>query len=176
MKKITSAILGILMSIGMFNTFTSCSDYLDVDSYFHDLVTLDSAFARRMYVDAWLANAYQHLQEDCGEFEGVFKFASDELITYDQKGCKDYQNGNYSASNQLSENDNRLRRLYETIRKSTTFIDNVDKCREMTISEKADYKAQARFLRAYAYWALIRKYGPVPLVPEHGLDVNLSYE
>lgn len=175
MKKIISAILGLFMSMGMLSTFTSCGDYLDVDTYFHDLLTLDSAFAKRIYVDAWLSNSYQHLQEDCGEFEGGFKFASDELITFDQN-CKNYQNGNYSASAQLDEPENRLRRLYETVRKATTFIDNVDNCREMTLSERADYKAQARFLRAYAYWALIRKYGPVPLVPEHGLDVNLSYE
>lgn len=164
------------MTLGMSGTFSSCSDYLDVDSYFHDLLTLDSAFTKRMYVEAWLANSYQHLQEDCGEFEGGFKFASDDIISYDKDWSKDYQNGNYSPTAQLKENDNRLGRLYETVRKSSTFINYVDLCEEMSLSERADYKAQARFLRAYAYWALIRKYGPVPLVPEEGLDVNLSYE
>ena len=42
--------------------------------------------------------------------------------------------------------------------------------------EKADMKGQMRFIRAYAYWSLIRHFGPVPLIPEHGLDVSLSYE
>lgn len=37
-------------------------------------------------------------------------------------------------------------------------------------------KAQVRFLRAYCYWGLIRVYGPVPLIPLEGQDVNLSYE
>ena len=44
------------------------------------------------------------------------------------------------------------------------------------MDEIADMKGQARFLRAYCYWALIRVYGPVPLIPLEGLDVNLSYE
>ena len=35
-----------------------------------------------------------------------------------------------------------------------------------TEAERADLKAQARFVRAYYYWLLLRKYGPVPLLPE----------
>ena len=41
---------------------------------------------------------------------------------------------------------------------------------EFTEAERADLKAQARFVRAYYYWLLLRKYGPVPLLPEEGLD------
>jgi len=174
MKKILSGILGLFIAISIIPTFTSCSDYLDVDMYFQDLLNIDSAFTKRMYVEGWLANAYQHLQEDCGEFEGNAKLASDDLISYDGQ-VKDYQNGNYSPNAQL-DFGNKLNRLYETVRKASTFIENVDKCREMTTSEIADYKGQARFLRSYAYWALIRRFGPVPLLPEEGLSVNLPYE
>lgn len=39
-----------------------------------------------------------------------------------------------------------------------------------TEEERADMKAQARFVRAYYYWLLLRKYGPVPLLPDEGLD------
>ncbi|MGC4234156.1 MAG: RagB/SusD family nutrient uptake outer membrane protein, partial [Niabella sp.] len=53
--------------------------------------------------------------------------------------------------------------------------DNVDQNRQMSRQEVVDRKAQARFLRAYYYWLLIRKYGPVPLVPEHGMDYTQSY-
>ena len=34
-----------------------------------------------------------------------------------------------------------------------------------------DMKAQARFVRAYYYWLLLRKYGPVPLLPDEGLSL-----
>ena len=45
-----------------------------------------------------------------------------------------------------------------------------------TEEEKADLKAQARFVRAYYYWLLLRRYGPVPLLPEEGLDYTDSYD
>ena len=182
MKKINRIIIILSISITSIFSFFSCSSYLDVDQYFNDMLTLDSAFTKRVYVDGWLSNAYQHLQQDCGENEGNFKYASDDLFTYSDNSKK-YQNGNYSAQNQLLEDKDKdnngndfLGRLYEAVRKSSTFIQNVDNCEEMTLSEKADYKAQARFLRAYAYWALIRRYGPVPLLPDKGLEVSLSYE
>ena len=87
---------------------------------------------------------------------------------------KELLEGNYSADHQLSDDDrnnSRLWKYYEGIRKASTFIDNVDRCPELTMDEKTDLKGQARFLRAYCYWALIRVYGPVPLIPTEGLDV-----
>jgi hypothetical protein len=46
----------------------------------------------------------------------------------------------------------------------------------MSAQEIAQGKAEARFLRAYYYWLLLRKYGPVPLVPEEGIDYTKPYE
>lgn len=45
-----------------------------------------------------------------------------------------------------------------------------------TEEERADMKAQARFVRAYYYWLLLRKYGPVPLLPDEGLDYTSDYD
>lgn len=47
---------------------------------------------------------------------------------------------------------------------------------EMTDKERLDYKGQARFVRAYYYWLLLRRYGPVPIVPNEGIDYTQSYE
>ena len=43
-------------------------------------------------------------------------------------------------------------------------------------SERDDAKAQARFVRAYIYYKLIERYGPVPIMPEEGLDVEKPYD
>ena len=172
MKKIIYGLFSALMLITT-STFFSCTDYLDVDKYLEEQLTLDSAFAKKQYVDGWLSNVYEHLSSDLGEMEGEFKYASDDLFQRSDK-VKNLQNCNYSASNQ--EGQDRYGRLFETIRKASTFIENVHKCRELTQSEIYDYQAQARFVRAYAYWALIRRYGSVPLVPEEGLNVSNSYE
>lgn len=101
------------------------------------------------------------------------RWMSDDIVKYEGR---DYQNGNYSATTNNGDSENLLYKAYEAVRKASTFIDNVDRCGELTEVEKADMKGQMRFIRAYAYWSLIRHFGPVPLIPEHGLDVSLSYE
>ena len=67
-------------------------------------------------------------------------------------------------------------RCYKGIRQASTFIQYIDMNKEMSPDEILDYKGQARFVRAYYYWILLRKYGPIPLLPEEGLDYNNSYD
>lgn len=154
-------------------SFHSCSDFLDVDKYFYDMLSVDSAFSKRIYVDGWLSNTYDYLKEDnLSEFGSKFMWASDDLVHPDGKNL---QKCNYSAGS-FAVYDNLLYRTYECIRKSSTFMDKVGECPELTLEDISDMKSQARFLRAFAYWSLVRTFGPVPLVPEHGLDVSLSYE
>ena len=47
----------ILLAIGTLS-FSSCTDYINVDKYFYDQVSLDSAFSKRVYVEGWLSSAY----------------------------------------------------------------------------------------------------------------------
>ena len=169
MKKILLYICLPIVAGGM---FSSCADYLDVDKYFYDQLSIDSAFSKRKYVDGWLSNAFEPIQY-ITEGEGMRRWMSDDIVKYEGR---DYQNGNYSATTNNGDSENLLYKAYEAVRKASTFIDNVDRCGELTEVEKADMKGQMRFIRAYAYWSLIRHFGPVPLIPEHGLDVSLSYE
>lgn len=169
MKKILLYIFLPIVAGGM---FSSCADYLDVDKYFYDQLSIDSAFSKRKYVDGWLSNAFEQIQY-ITEGEGMRRWMSDDIVKYEGR---DYQNGNYSATTNNGDSENLLYKAYEAVRKASTFIDNVDRCGELTEVEKADMKGQMRFIRAYAYWSLIRHFGPVPLIPEHGLDVSLSYE
>lgn len=169
MKKILLYIFLPIVAGGM---MSSCSDYLDVDKYFYDQLSIDSAFSKRKYVDGWLSNAFEPIQY-ITEGEGMRRWMSDDIVKYEGR---DYQNGNYSSSTNNGDSENLLLKAYEAVRKASTFIDNVDRCGELTQVEKADMKGQMRFIRAYAYWSLIRHFGPVPLIPEHGLDVSLSYE
>lgn len=169
MKKILLYIFLPIVAGGM---FSSCADYLDVDKYFYDQLSIDSAFSKRKYVDGWLSNAFEPIQY-ITEGEGMRRWMSDDIVKFEGR---DYQNGNYSATTNNGDSENLLYKAYEAVRKASTFIDNVDRCGELTEVEKADMKGQMRFIRAYAYWSLIRHFGPVPLIPEHGLDVSLSYE
>lgn len=164
----------ILLSISALS-FSACTDYINVDKYFYDQVSLDSAFSKRIYVDGWLSSAYSVMNK-LGEYKEPFRWASDDLYHPDMK---EYVEGSYSADKPKGDEnagESRLWKYYEGIRKASTFLDNVDRCSELTMDEIADMKGQARFLRAYCYWALIRVFGPVPLIPLEGLDADLSYE
>ena len=64
----------ILLSLGTF-LFTACTDYINVDKYFYDQVSLDSAFSKRVYVEGWLSSAYSVMDNDkiCRQWEAALK-------------------------------------------------------------------------------------------------------
>lgn len=67
-------------------------------------------------------------------------------------------------------------RCYKGINQATTFINKIYMNKELSASEIEDYRGQARFVRAYFYWLLLKKYGPVPIVDTNGVDYTLSYD
>ncbi len=165
----------------------SCSDYLDSDKYFKDRTTLESVFTNKTYSEEWLAYAYSFLSNECADVcsKGYTPHCfADDMYYGDRDASYDTKEENYRSYNvfklgNYSENDgynNVWDRCYKGIRQATTFIQNIDMNKEMSPEEILDYKGQARFVRGYYYWILMRKYGPVPLLPENGLDYNASYE
>ena len=165
----------------------SCSDYLDSDKYFKDRTTLESVFTNKTYSEEWLAYAYSFLSNECADVcsKGYTPHCfADDMYYGDRDASYDTKEENYRSYNvfklgNYSENDgynNVWDRCYKGILQATTFIQNIDMNKEMSPEEILDYKGQARFVRGYYYWILMRKYGPIPLLPENGLDYNASYE
>lgn len=62
--------------------------------------------------------------------------------------------------------------LYNTIRDANYAIRQFPVATNMTDAEKQSYLAQAKFLRAYAYFGLVRYWGAVPLRTEDNIGVN----
>ena len=50
--------------------FTSCDDYLDVDSYFDEIFELDSVFKRKEYLEEYNNSPYYLMKETCGPMLG----------------------------------------------------------------------------------------------------------
>lgn len=53
---------------------------------------------------------------------------------------------------------------YKQIRQCTYFLDNISKSKKLSASFIKTRSAEARFLRAFAYFALVKRYGGVPLI------------
>lgn len=179
MKKNNIKIACITLGLSLLG-LASCGDYLNVDKYFDETLTLEAAFEKRIYAEGFLSNAFEVMWEEVcdittGGSGGYMLFASDDLLRMgDGDHTKKYQNGEYGPDNTLKED--KWKRVYEPVRKASTFIQYIDYCKEISMNERQDMKAQAYFLRAYAYWVLLRQYGPLPLIPDAGFDIGMSYD
>lgn len=69
--------------------------------------------------------------------------------------------------------------LYQMINRANTLLEKIDGVPFRDEQVRARYKAEARFLRAYAYFQLVRLFGRVPLVtrtitPDEGIQIGQS--
>lgn len=162
----------ILLSVVLCSFLAACSDYLDAEKDLKHDIMLEDVFTSRDYTEEWLANAYSYISNGNADygFGGECPFAfSDDIYHSNYKSFveKTYLEGQYQSS---------WRDCYLGIRQATIFIQNVDMNTLFTEAERQDLKAQAYFIRAFYYWKLLQKYGPVPLVPEDGQDYTKPYD
>ena len=154
----------------------SCSDYLSVERYFDDRQNEERIFKSRDYTEKWLAQAYIYLageNMDISEKDHCLTNFADDMY-YGDRGeeYRQFIHGEYNESRFQGS----WLQSYAGIRQASILIDNVDINEDYTQAEIKDVKAQARFLRAYMYWLLLRKYGPIPVLPENAVDYDASYD
>ena len=188
MKKKYYLIILTVLTAGL---TSSCTDQLDSDKYFEDRVTIESVFKDKTRIKQWLANAYSYLMGSNIEITSKdgstnpFCFADDMYYGDRDKTIDATKGGDLSYNMfKLGEYDENSYitdawgNCYKGIYQASVFIHNIDQCPESVMEdwEKLDYKGQARFVRAYYYWLLLRRYGPVPIMPDKGVDYTLSYQ
>ena len=178
----------ILLTLLGFGIITSCSDYLNSDRYFRDRTSLESVFTDRERTEEWLAYAYSFLKnqnadvvsKDAGTSSHCFAddmYYGDRDIAYDPKESTQLSYNTFKLGEYDENSFNEAwPRCYKGIYQASVFIHNIDMNETMTPDERLDYKGQARFVRAYFYWLLLRKYGPVPIMPDEGVDYTKSYD
>lgn len=161
----------------------SCSDYLDSTRYFEDRITFEKVFKDKDYSEGWLADIFFHTtkwnQEIASKGNSLTMFATDDMYYADWGGSigshyyklknGDYQDGAFNGHTNTAWMD-----CYKGINKATIFLKYIDLNEEFTPEEILDYKAQARFGRAYLYWTLVRRWGPVPLLGDKEIDQTAS--
>ena len=143
---------------------TSCEKYLEVKLY--DQATIDGVFSKSETTLRYLRHLYSFIPEDesIDNREGWVVSRSDEA----QNSAMQYvdylrfRSGNYSSAT-TTEQSGFLTwsKFYQGINQCTLFISKVDLDKEDSPERITYMKAQARFLRAYYYYCLLRQYGPV---------------
>lgn len=163
--------LGIIMH--------SCKDDF-FDTIPGDRLTLEHTFKSTSLSEGYLANVYSYVPDEfsqrfvsgtagpwtggSSEAEFVWGFVESQKIN----------NGSLDPSAGLV-NKNWVE-FYKGINKASTFIKLIDGCKEMPVETRIRRKAEARALRAYFYFNLLKTYGPVVLLGEEPLSSDASFD
>ena len=162
----------------------SCTDYLETDKYFKDMQSIEHVFENKDNTNQFLAYVYSRLQGDNVEIGHSdicpTNFCDDQTFNEGDNGqrYRQFKLGEYGPGYNLYNTwyQQAWPWSYAAIRQASIFIDNIHPTEDIPEAEATDLRGQARFLRAYFYWLLIKKYGPVPLMPESGADYTKSYD
>lgn len=157
----------------------SCGDKMDYKEYsVYDEDYVKTTFARSAGL---VTSAYNDLDYDFGNYSGALLASATDEAVYSHSGnaIEKFYDGGWSASN---NNDASLwTKCWRGISYANLFL---DKFKDETFEDyilDLDYKAEihqyqnlqyeARFLRAYYYFLLVRSFGGVPLITAN-LDAN----
>lgn len=168
MKKIYFFILILAFSI-------SCSEsYLDETP--KGRLALDGFFNNSQDLDLALTALYKSLADfGFANYFNVAFFGDDQYTTRPGSNKEDYRDYDMFFSNK----DNNTRNpynwevSYEIISAANFIINGADKAVLASEEERMLAKAQARFLRAHAYFYLVRVYNEVPLVTTNDVDLEM---
>ena len=179
MKKL---IVILSFTVGLIS-LAGCSDYLDSDYIFDERMSIDDVFHNKDYTNNWLARGYAFLAngylQDVGSKKNVpFNFADDMYYWEDSdaSGYRKWKSGRYNENGVYGSSSGIWQNAYKGIRQVSIFLNNIDKNELFTPEEISDFKGQAHFLRAYFYWLTLRAFGPVPIIPDEGIDYTQEYD
>lgn len=153
--------------------FQGC-DYLDIVP--DDTPTLDHSFADAVTTERYLFTCYAGLPSESNITSNPVFLAGDEfwswenLIKYPEETdiylswmiARGEQNTNSPYQNKYENGG-----LWTTIRKCNTFIERVDEVKGLKETDARQWKAEAKVIKAYCHFYLMRMYGPIPLAKEN---------
>jgi hypothetical protein len=177
MKKyrILKIIAGVLF---MTAWLPSCKDFLSVDKYFSDELKMDSIFAQKRYIEAYMWGAVALFPDEGQIYENSYTpgpLATDEAFTlWSGYAGMQFALGEINPTNLGSLNT--WGSLYKIIRKCNTIVARIDEATDWTASERLRILSLTRFYRAYAYYNLLMNYGPPVLLGDELLETNEDIE
>jgi hypothetical protein len=146
----------------------SCSDYLDVvpDKSF----SLSTVFSTRTEAYNALAKCYSYLPDDSRVYDSRTPLGDEWINPLSENLQYQWWLPMRIMERRMTADDPILgtwsgtgagKKLYVGINTCNIFISMIDEVRDMNAEEKADWKAQVIFLKAYLHWQLLQQYGPV---------------
>lgn len=151
---------------------TSCDEYLDIVP--DNIATLENAFAMRATAERFLFTCYSWIPPQAGLNANPGFMAGDEfwsIYGYWNGASWRIARGEQNVVNPLVnywDGEQTAVPLFRGIRECNIFLENINSVPDMTEYEKKRWISEAKFLKAYFHFWLLRMYGPIPIV-----DTNL---
>ncbi|MDR2039783.1 MAG: RagB/SusD family nutrient uptake outer membrane protein [Bacteroidales bacterium] len=158
-------------------TFSSC-DYLNIDQYLDEEMNMDTVFARKRYIEAYMWDAAGRFQDEGAIFgSGLYTpgpMATDEAFCL--FGASEFQGMGYVLGQYTPDNPgniiSRWGSWYKIIRQCNTIFARIDEAKDWTATERLRILGYTRFIRAYAYYNLLLNFGPPILLGDEMLENN----
>lgn len=151
--------LSIYMLAGVAMMSASCSDFLDTAPY--DALSPATTWKTEADAESFVVGCYNGLLNggsilylDCGSDIGYNNFL--------WEGYKSWGDGSFSSSSPGASFYG-----FSNIRRCNTVLDNIDKVTFTNKAKKKDLIAQAKAIRAYAYFRMNWWYGGVPIIESY---------
>lgn len=167
-KKVIIIIIALSTLIG-----TGCN-YLDVIP--NNTATLDHAFSNRSVMDKFLRTVYSYQPDITNPhwYPGFFT-SHDEFDWRLENRVGNQAAGQISQGNQNTSSPwmnywsggNGGKDMYEAIRAANIFLENAHIPKDMEETERLQWIAEAKFLKAYYHFFLMQLYGPIVVVREN---------
>lgn len=141
-----------------------------------DILTIEEVFNRRDLSEEWLAGVYNQIRDEAHRTNSTpWDVISDDADVSQRNDPFRVNLGNWNAA---SNYWNFWTHYYRAIRSATTFINNIDGNIQILEEREGETvirqrKAEARFLRAFFYFELLKQYGPVILLGDEEIDPDL---
>lgn len=156
----------ILLLLGV--TVTSCDDFLSPTPL--SAITSDSYFSTEAELETGAVNMYDGIQgitsttsSDNHSIQVEYyltEMRSDNTRTKSSEGeAAQFESYTIEATNGIVADY--YRSFYNIIYRANVVLENLDAA---TDANRAKYEGEAKFVRAYAYFNLVRLYGPIPLI------------
>lgn len=167
---------------GLTICFSACN-YLDMVPE-KDIETIETVFEQREQADAWLRGVYAQTIDLIADIsQNPVYFGADEFVTGEplrnsgSEGKLDYPGFKIAEGLQMSQEPygniwckggeyGFSTSFYENIRSCNIFLENIKRVYNMKQIEKDQWAAEIKALKAYCYFELVRRYGPIVLAPE----------
>lgn len=154
----------ILLIVAFFSI--SCNkEFLDKQP--DDMLTIDQLFKNRKETEKYLRNVYSQIPDEFTPWNTYLGIADEgDLLFASVPQHNQINTGNWSS---VSVPFNDYGSLYRGIRSASVFIERVGECVECdtyAAGSTTVWGAEARALRAWYYFLLLKKFGPIVLVKE----------